>query len=81
MSRPPRRTIPRPIFAPGARVVVRDEEWIVRSTTASATGGTAVRCTGLSELVAAKEAIFLTELDDVRELRPEATELVLQRDA
>lgn len=82
MSRRPataRKSIPRPIFAPGARVLVRDEEWIVRSTASSATGGTAVRCTGLSELVQNKDAIFLTELDEVRELRPETTKLVQDR--
>lgn len=76
MSRPARKPLERPVFAPGSRIVVRDEEWIVRATGSSATGGTAVRCTGLSELVQNKEAIFLTELDDVRELRAEETELV-----
>jgi len=74
-----RKVVDRPVFAPGARVVVRDEEWIVRDTQPSGTGGSAVRCTGLSELVRDKDAIFLTELDVVRELRPEETELV--RDA
>ena len=63
-------------FAPGARVVVRDEEWIVRSARSTSTGGTAVHCTGLSELVRNKDAIFLTDLDEIVELRPEETQLV-----
>lgn len=63
-------------FAPGARVVVRDEEWIVRGTESTTSGGVAVKVTGLSELVRGKEAIFLTELDEVIELRPEETKLV-----
>lgn len=63
-------------FAPGSRVVVRDEEWIVRSVRQTDTGGLAVSVTGLSELVRNKPAIFLTELDTPKELTPESTQLV-----
>ncbi len=63
-------------FAPGARVVVRDEEWIVRSVRSATYGGHAVRVAGTSELVRGKDSIFLTGLDDIQELRPEETELV-----
>ena len=65
------------VFAPGARVVIRDEEWIVKATRPASGGAVAVECTGLSELVRNKQAIFLTDLDDVIELKPEDTELVL----
>ena len=68
---------PRPkVLAPGGRVVVRDEEWIVRSVNHATSGGSAVRVTGTSELVRGKDAIFLSELDEIVELRPEDTELV-----
>lgn len=71
------RSRPEPrVFAPGARVVIRDEEWIVRGTDSTSTGGVAVKVTGLSELVRGKDAIFLTELDDIEELKPEYTEPV-----
>ena len=63
-------------YAPGARLVVRDEEWIVRSVRATDTGGMAVAVTGLSELVRNKQAIFLNELDTLTELTPESTRLV-----
>ena len=63
-------------FAPGARVVVRDEEWIVRSVKRTDTGGLAVQVSGLSELVRNKPAIFLTEIDSLEELKPETTKLV-----
>jgi hypothetical protein len=67
----------RPVFAPGARVEIRGEEWIVRSAEQTSTGDTAVHVTGLSELVRNKNSIFLTDLDrDMRVLQPEATELV-----
>lgn len=63
------------VYAPGARVVIRDEEWIVRNTTLTESGN-AVRVVGLSELVRGKEAIFLDEIDTVTVLAPEETELV-----
>lgn len=66
----------RAVLAPGARVVIRDEEWIVRSVKPASWGGDAVHVTGTSELVRGKSAIFLTELDEVRELKPEETDLV-----
>ncbi len=60
-------------LAPGARVEIRDEEWIVRSVKGATFGGQAVHVVGTSELVRNKEAIFLTELDTVTELLPEET--------
>ncbi|MEN9578920.1 MAG: hypothetical protein RJA70_1929 [Pseudomonadota bacterium] len=67
----------RAVFAPGARVEVRGEEWIVRKAEQTSTGDTAVHVTGLSELVRNKNSIFLTDLDkDMRVLEPEQTELV-----
>ena len=63
-------------LAPGARVVIRDEEWLVHSVTGAVVGGHSVRVRGVSELVEGKEAIFLTALDEIKEMRPEDTELV-----
>ncbi len=63
-------------LAPGARVEIRDEEWMVRSIKGATFGGRSVHVIGVSELVRGKEAIFLTDLDQVRELRPEETALV-----
>src|SRR5206468_1851712 len=62
-----------------ARVVVRDEEWLVRGTEGTSAGGVAVRVLGLSELVRNKEAIFLTDIDEIQELKPEATVLVADK--
>ena len=63
-------------FAPGSRLLIRDEEWLVKTALPTNTGGTAVRVVGLSELVRNHEAIFLTELDKIVELKPEETKLV-----
>ncbi len=67
-------------FAPGARVVVRDTEWLVRRVDKSSTGGKALTCVGLSELVRDKEAIFITDLEarhkPIQVLSPDTTNLV-----
>lgn len=59
-------------FAPGSRLLIRDEEWLVKSALPVNTGGTAVRVVGLSELVR-NQAVFLSRLDKIEELRPEKT--------
>src|SRR5262245_29994326 len=66
------------VLAPGARVVVRDEEWLVRSSVPVATGGYAVRVVGMSELVRNEERSFLPTVEGefgsgTQEMRPEDT--------
>jgi ERCC4-related helicase len=64
-------------FAPGARIVVRDAEWLVRRVDPTLTGGKQLLCVGISELVKDKEAIFLTEIDtNIESLDPAQTDLV-----
>ena len=64
-------------LAPGARVVVRDAEWLVRKVDRTSTGGLALSVVGISELVRNKEAIFLTEVEPTIEiLDPAKTKLV-----
>jgi superfamily II DNA or RNA helicase len=64
-------------FAPGARVVIRDEEWLVRRVDPSTDGGWLLTCDGVSELVRGRDALFLTELEDrIEVLDPAETRLV-----
>ena len=70
-------------FAPGARVQIRDAEWVIRRADRTTGGGWQLTCQGISELVFDKEAIFLTRLEDrdkegegVRVLDPATTALV-----
>ncbi|NMQ26326.1 DEAD/DEAH box helicase [Candidatus Accumulibacter phosphatis] len=64
-------------YAPGARVVVRDEEWLVRRVDPSSDGGNLLTCDGVSELVRGRTAQFLTQLEDeIVVLDPARTELV-----
>ena len=64
-------------IAPGSRVKIRDELWIVRRVDPSSDGGLLLTCDGVSELVRDKNALFLTKLeDDLVILDPAETTLV-----
>ena len=52
------------LLAPGARVVIRDAEWLVRKTDRTATGALALHCLGISEIVRDQKAIFLEDVED-----------------
>lgn len=65
-----------PLIASGAQVVVRDEEWLVRSVQQTPSDGLMVDCIGTSTFVRETEATFFTNLDAVQPLRPEETRLV-----
>ncbi|RKZ05721.1 ATP-dependent helicase, partial [Candidatus Fermentibacteria bacterium] len=64
-------------IAPGARIVVRDAEWLVRRVDRTSTGRQAISVIGISELVRDKDAVFLDELEQpIMVLKPEETTLV-----
>ena len=66
-----------PILAPGARVVIRDAEWVIRRADRLPDGGYQLVCDGVSELVREREAIFLTSIEpDIQVLDPAETRLV-----
>ncbi|MGV9279381.1 SNF2-related protein [Streptomyces sp. NPDC003730] len=67
-------------FPPGAQILVRDEEWLVKSVSPSRDGAK-IEAVGVSEFVRDEPAVFFTEIerlagDGVRLLDPEDTELV-----
>jgi superfamily II DNA or RNA helicase len=62
--------------APGTRVLIRNEEWIVRSADLCDVGGYQLDCVGVSETVRQRDAIFLTAIDEVTVLDPKETQLV-----
>src|SRR5262245_31947473 len=64
-------------YAPGSRVVIRDEEWLVRRIDPTVDGGWLLSCDGASELVRGRSALFLEKLEDgIEVLDPATTELV-----
>lgn len=65
-------------FAPGARVEVRDAEWMVRTCTPAGSDrdGHMIRAVGVSEFVRGEDAVFFTGIDSVNLLDPEKTRLI-----
>ncbi len=63
-------------FPPGARIVVRDSEWLVRNCTPTA-DGYKIKAIGVSEFVREEDAVFFTALERPRPelLKPEQTRL------
>lgn len=70
-----------PLIAAGSQVVVRDEEWMVKSVQPTPADGLLVTCIGTSVLVRDTEASFFTKLDLIEPLRPEDTRLVADESA
>jgi hypothetical protein len=65
------------VFAPGARVQIRDAEWIVKRVDRTSTGGLSLLVMGVSEIVRGKEARYMTEIDkNINVLDPADTALV-----
>ena len=64
-------------IAPGARILARDAEWLVRKVDRDKRGNFAIAAIGLSELVRDREVVFLTDLDpNIQILDPRDTEFV-----
>src|SRR2546430_895716 len=63
-------------FPPGAQVLVRDEQWLVRKTTRTRRDGYMIEAIGVSSFVRGTDAVFYDRLDDIRVLDPRDTVLV-----
>ncbi len=72
-------------IAPGARIIVRDAEWLVRRVDMVTDITKGIHCIGISEIVRGKEAIFFDSIEasygrggkGIEVLKPEETALVL----
>ena len=63
-------------YAPGMRTIIRDEEWMVKKIETNSLGNKALYCVGISPLVKDKDAIFLTDLENVQIVNPAEVKLV-----
>lgn len=63
-------------FAPGMRAVIRDEEWMVKKIEINSLGNRALYCIGISPLVKDREAIFLSDLEQIQIIDPAEVRLV-----
>lgn len=51
-------------YTPGMRVIIRQEEWMVRKTEKNTLGNYALYCVGISPLVKDREQVFLSDLEE-----------------
>ncbi|MFC5954778.1 SNF2-related protein [Streptomyces pratens] len=65
-------------YPPGAQILVRDEEWLVRTAVRAGhpDDGERIEAIGVSEFVRDEEAVFFSGIDRVDLLDPEKTRLV-----
>ena len=63
-------------YAPGMRIILRDEEWMVKKIETNSLGNKALHCVGISPLVKDKEAIFLTDLEQIQIVNPAEVKLI-----
>jgi superfamily II DNA/RNA helicase len=67
--------------AAGERIVVRDEEWLVRAVRTTEHDGVRVEVTGVSPLVRDQDAVFFGSLDTIDRLDPRDGKLVADNSA
>ena len=63
-------------FAPGMRVLIRDEEWMIRKCDLNSYNTYTLQCVGVSPLVRDKTAYFLSDLEKIAVIDPAKTTLV-----
>ena len=63
-------------YAPGMRIVVRDEEWIVKKVETNAFGYKTLHCTGVSPLVKDHDTMLLTDIEEIEQVDPKKVKLV-----
>ncbi len=67
-------------LAPGARIVVRDAEWLIKLTTRMSNDLLVVDVVGVSDFIKGRTAQFIDQLeDDLKVLDPESTALVADK--
>ncbi|MED4600211.1 DEAD/DEAH box helicase [Paenibacillus validus] len=64
-------------YAPGMRVIIRDEEWMIKKVETNSLDRKTIYCVGISKLVKDKEAIFLTDIETIEQVDPAKTRLVV----
>jgi len=65
------------VFAPGMRVIIRDEEWIIKKCDTNSYGFSTLQCIGISPLVKDKAAYFLSDLEKIEVVDPTITKLIV----
>jgi ERCC4-related helicase len=58
------------------RLIIRDEEWLVKKVDANAFGHKTLYCAGVSPLVKDRETMFLTDLEEIEQVDPTKIKLI-----
>jgi len=65
------------ILAPGARILCREAQWLIKSTNIASDGSRVIEAIGVSEFIQGKVARFIESMEqDIQILRPEDTTLI-----
>lgn len=64
-------------YSPGMRVIIRDEEWMIKKVETNSLDRKTIYCIGISKLVKDKEAIFLADIEDIKQVDPAKLKLVI----
>lgn len=64
-------------YAPGMRVIIRDEEWMIKQAIHNSLDELVLFCQGTSISVKNKEVFFLTDMEKIEHVKPENTRLVV----
>ena len=67
------------VFVPGMRIDVRGEQWIIKKVESNSQKSKSIYVQGISRMVKDREAIFLSNIDKIRVIRPEETQLVIDK--
>jgi hypothetical protein len=59
-------------YAPGMRLIIRDEEWVVKKAETNSLGHKTLHCIGISPLVKDHDSMFLTDIEDIEQVDMDA---------
>jgi SNF2 family DNA or RNA helicase len=63
-------------YAPGMRLIIRDEEWMVKKVETNSLDKKTLHCVGISSLVKDHDAMFLTDIESIEQVDPAKVKLV-----
>jgi superfamily II DNA or RNA helicase len=63
-------------FAPGMRLIIRDEEWMVKKVETNSLSKKTLHCVGISKLVKDHEAMFLSDIETIEQVDPAKVKLI-----
>lgn len=63
-------------LAPGMRLIIREEEWMVKKIELNSLNNNVIHCEGISSIVKGKKSIFLSDLEKITKVDPREVNFV-----